>query len=339
MGQSRFLAAAVTVCAFGTTALAEAPTVAADITPVHGLVARVMQGVGSPELVVPPGASPHSYAMRPSEARALDQAELVFWVGSSLTPWLEGPIATLASDARVISLLEADATRQLSMRDTVQFGHGDDHEAEHADDQHHEHDEHHDADHGTDHAKEHGDEHDDDHGHHHEPGSLDSHAWLMAENGSAWLQVIAEALAQADPENAERYQRNALDGQAEIAAVAAEISAKLAPVSGKPFVVFHDAYQYFETGFGIQAAGAISFSDASDPSPARIAEIRATVADMNVECVLSEPQFSPGLVATVLEGTMARTAVVDPLGIALEPGPEFYPQLLLSVGDAIAGCY
>ncbi|UWS10033.1 zinc ABC transporter substrate-binding protein [Phaeobacter inhibens] len=339
MGHIRFLATAATVWTVATAAFAEVPAVAADITPVHGLVSRVMQGVGMPDLVVPPGASPHSHSMRPSEARALDQADLVFWVGPRLTPWLEGPIATLASDAKVIALLDAEATQQLMVRETVQFGqghdddhgggHDDGHDEEHGDDHH----DGHDADHGTETA------HADEHGHSHEAGSLDPHAWLMAENGSAWLQVIAEALAAVDPENAPLYMRNAAEGQAEIATAAAEIATKLEAVAGKPFVVFHDAYQYFETGFGIEAAGAISLSDASDPSPARIAEIRATVQEMKVRCVLSEPQFNSGLVATVLDGTDAGTAIVDPLGVKLEPGPQFYPQLLASVGDAIAGCY
>ncbi|MBQ4806057.1 zinc ABC transporter substrate-binding protein [Phaeobacter sp. HS012] len=356
MGHIRFLATAATVWTVATAAFAEVPAVAADITPVHGLVSRVMQGVGMPDLVVPPGASPHSHSMRPSEARALDQADLVFWVGPRLTPWLEGPIATLASDAKVIALLDAEATQQLMVRETVQFGqghdddhgggHDDGHDEEHGDDHHDGHDEehhdaHHDDEHASGHDADHGTEtaHADEHGHSHEAGSLDPHAWLMAENGSAWLQVIAEALAAVDPENAPLYMRNAAEGQAEIATAAAEIATKLDAVAGKPFVVFHDAYQYFETGFGIQAAGAISLSDASDPSPARIAEIRATVQEMKVRCVLSEPQFNSGLVATVLDGTDAGTAIVDPLGVKLEPGPQFYPQLLASVGDAIAGCY
>ncbi|XHE53630.1 zinc ABC transporter substrate-binding protein (plasmid) [Phaeobacter sp. BS23] len=311
-----------------------------------------MQGVGTPDLVVPPGASPHSHSMRPSEARALDQADFVFWVGPMLTPWLEGPIATLASDATVIALLDAEATQQLMVRESVQFGQGhhdghsddhhDGHDDDHADDDHDGHDdEHHDGDHAVEHDKDHDAEtaHADEHGHSHEAGSLDPHAWLMAENGSAWLQVIAEALAAADPENAALYMRNAAEGQAEIATAAAEIATKLDVVAGKPFVVFHDAYQYFETGFGIEAAAAISLSDASDPSPARIAEVRTIVQEMKVRCVLSEPQFNSGLVATVLDGTDAGTAVVDPLGVTLEPGPQFYPQLLTSVGEAIAGCY
>ncbi|KII11560.1 zinc ABC transporter substrate-binding protein [Phaeobacter sp. S60] len=344
MGQIRFLATAATVWTAATAAFAEVPAVAADITPVHGLVSRVMQGVGTPDLVVPPGASPHSHSMRPSEARALDQADFVFWVGPMLTPWLEGPIATLASDATVIALLDAEATQQLMVRESVQFGLG--HDDDHSDDHHDGHDEeHHDDDHDGDHAGEHDKDHDaetahaDEHGHSHEVGSLDPHAWLMAKNGSAWLQVIAEALAAADPENAALYMRNAAEGQAEIATAAAEIATKLDVVAGKPFVVFHDAYQYFETGFGIEAAAAISLSDASDPSPARIAEVRAIVQEMKVRCVLSEPQFNSGLVATVLDGTDAGTAVVDPLGVKLEPGPQFYPQLLTSVGEAIAGCY
>ncbi|MFS4583551.1 zinc ABC transporter substrate-binding protein [Phaeobacter sp. C3_T13_0] len=349
MRQTRFIVTAATVWSLATGAFAQVPEVAADIAPVHGLVARVMQGVGTPELVVPRGASPHSHAMRPSEARALDQADLVFWIGSRLTPWLEGPIDSLASDAKVISLLEADGTRTLTVRDTAQFGrgHDDDHDEERHDDQHDEHhDDHHDE-HSEDHDAKHDDGHDDDHAeghdgehdHDHEVGSLDAHAWLMAENGSAWLKVIADALAEFDPENGDLYQRNATEGQAEIAAATTAISANLTKVEDGTFVVFHDAYQYFETGFGIQAAGAISLGDATDPSPARIAEIRDVVREMNVKCVLSEPQFSPGLVETVLDGTEARTAVIDPLGVNLELGTDFYPMLLTAVGEAIASCY
>ncbi|MBY5978142.1 zinc ABC transporter substrate-binding protein [Phaeobacter italicus] len=340
-------AAGLTAVGWAMTGLAwaDVPSVATDITPVHGLVARVMQGVGQPDLVVPPGASPHSHSMRPSEAKALNRADVVFWIGPELTPWLEGPISTLASKAVVVPLLTTEGTQTLVIRDAVQFTlsgdahHDDDHHDDHGHDSHgHDeggHDEHHD-----DHADHHDEDHDthDDHGHAHEAGSLDPHAWLMAENGLAWLDVIADVLAEKDPENAGMYRDNAKAGQAEIIAAAAQIKSDLESVRDKPFVVFHDAYQYFEIGFGLPAAGAISLSDASDPSPSRIAEIRDVVTDQHVTCVLSEPQFNPGLVATVLDGTDAGTAVVDPLGVALEPGPGFYTDLLASIANAIADC-
>lgn len=355
---SRKLVALGSIASFlGTSALADVPSVATDITPVHSLVARVMDGVGAPDLVISPGASPHEYSLRPSEARALQDADLVFWIGEDLTPWMADAIETLAEDAQVISLLDADGAKLLEFREGALFeahdhdAHGDehddhghddhdahgedkDHDHDHAHedghDEHHDHDDHHDHD---EHADDHADEHE---GHHH--GEHDPHAWLSVENASVWLNTVAAALSAADPENAGTYYANAAAGRDELAQLADEISGVLDPVRGKSFVVFHDAYQYFETDFGVAASGAISLSDASDPSPARIAEIRERVADEGIACVLSEPQFDQNLVATVMEGTPAKTAVIDPLGVDLEPGPDLYPQLLRNLATSLAGC-
>lgn len=327
-------AAAVALLAGAGGAWAEVPRVAADITPVHGLVARVMQGLGAPALVVPPGASPHGYAMRPSEAQALDQADLVFWMGEALTPWLEAPLEELAGDAHRVELLAADGTEVLAFREGARFeAHG--HDEDHGD--HEDHDDH--AGH-EDHADHDSPEGDDDHthSHGHSHAGADPHAWLLPANAQAWLDLIAAELAEHDPDNAAAYKANAEAGKQEIADAAASISASLEPFRTKQFIVFHDAYQYFERGFGLNAAGAISLGDAVKPSPARIAEVRGVVADLKVSCVFSEPQFNPGVVATVLDGTGAGTALLDPLGAKLEPGPQFYPALLRDIGSAIAGC-
>ena len=160
----------------------------------------------------------------------------------------------------------------------------------------------------------------------------------MAENGLAWLDVIADVLAEKDPENAGLYRDNAKAGQAEIIAAAAQIKSDLVSVRDKPFVVFHDAYQYFETGFGLPAAGAISLSDASDPSPARIAEIRDVVTDQHVTCVLSEPQFNPGLVASVVGTSDIKSLVIDPLGTEVPLGADFYTNFLSNTGRIFKDC-
>lgn len=351
-GMWKMGAATVALMTAAGLAAADVPRVAVDIAPVHGLVARVMQGVGEPALVVPPGASPHGYALRPSEARALDQADLVFWIGESLTPWLQGPLEKLAQDAHRVELLEVAGTTQFAFRAGARFeahdhgdheGHGhDDHGHEGHDHGEHDHDDHgHEGhDHGEHDHDDHGHEGHDhdghDHGHHHD--GVDPHAWLLPQNAQVWMDLIADELVEHDPENAATYRKNAEAGKQEIAAAAAEVSAMLAPHLDRQFIVFHDAYQYFEQGFGLAAAGAISLSDAAKPSPARVAEVRDVVAELEVSCVFSEPQFNPGLVATVLDGTGAGTAVLDPLGTSLEPGPQFYPTLLQSLGAAIAGC-
>lgn len=299
----------------GSAAFADAPRVAVDIAPIHSLVARVMDGVGTPDLIVQSGASPHEYALRPSEAAALQNADLVFWVGPDLTPWLDDAIKTLAEDATVTALLETEGTLRLEVRKDALFeahDHGED-------------------DHDHDHAHE-------DHSDHADDGPHDAHAWLSPQNAANWLNVIAAELSTVDPQNADAYSANAAAGRDEINALIVEIDALLAPVQGTQFVVFHDAYQYFETAFEFTASGAISIGDASDPSPARIAEIRTRIADQGIDCVLAEPQFNPGLAATVLDGTDAKTSVLDPLGSDLTLGPALYPQLMRNLAVRLADC-
>lgn len=309
---------------FTTTALADVPRVTTDISPVHGLVSMVMGDLGSPDLLVEPGASPHGYALRPSQAAALQQADAVFWIGHDLAPWLDGPLDALASGARVVELLDIEGTVTLAFREEAVF-------APHDHDDHDAHDEH-DDDHDDDHSA----DEEDDHGHAH--GGVDPHAWLDPVNASVWLSAIAETLAALDPDNAAIYQANAETAQAEIAAVRDEVSARIAPLAERPFVVFHDAFQYFERSFALTNAGAISMSDASRPSAARIAEIRQAVADRGVVCVFSEPQFNPGLVETVANGAALQAGVIDPLGTSIELGQGFYPALLHSITEAVEAC-
>lgn len=314
----------------GGTALAEVPRVAVDIAPVHSLVARVMDGVGTPDLIVQSGASPHEYAMRPSDATALQEADLVFWIGDDLTPWLHDAIETLAANAATTELLEAPGVIKLAFREGALFEAHDHDEAQGkvADD----HD-----DHGHDDGHDDHDDHAED-AHAHDHGEYDPHAWLSTQNAATWLNVIAGQLSAADPDNAGTYFANAAAARDETTRLNAEISAILDPVRGGRFIVFHDAYQYFETDFDFPASGAISLSDASDPGPARIAEIQARIAADGIDCVLAEPQFNAGLVATVLDGTQAGTAVIDPLGAEIAPGPAHYPQLMRTLATNLAGC-
>ncbi|ABV93446.1 putative high-affinity zinc uptake system protein [Dinoroseobacter shibae DFL 12 = DSM 16493] len=340
----------------GGTALADVPTVATDIAPVHALVARVMDGVGTPTLILPPGASPHEYSLRPSEAAALQDADLVFWMGADLAPWMEDAVATLATNARVTTLLDAEETTLLPFREGALFeAHDHDHGDEEHDHASHDHDHDHDhAEHDNAHDHDHDHTHDssekaashdhahDDHDHEthagHDHGEHDPHAWLSPQNAAAWLTLIATQLSTADPDNAATYFTNATEGRTELDALSAEVAEILAPARGGSFIVFHDAYQYFETAFDFPASGAISLSDATDPSPARIAEIRDRVRDEGITCVLAEPQFNAGLVDTVLDGTEARTGVIDPIGIDLTPGPDLYPQLIRNMATTLAGC-
>lgn len=324
---SRFSVLAAPVFFAAGMAQAEAPKVVADIAPVHSLVAQVMAGVGAPDLIVSPGASPHEYAMRPSQARALQEANIVFWTSPGLTPWLEKSLDALTQGAETVELIAAPGTMTLPFREGALFeAHDHDEHGEHGDDDHEGHD-----DHGDDH-----DEHDDHEGHAHE--GEDPHAWLAPENAKLWLGVIAAELSKQDPENADLYAANAEAGRVAIDAAVVEVAAKLAPLRDRSFIVFHDAYQYFETSFDIPAAGAISVGDAQKPSPARLREIEERIAEHNVSCVLAEPQFNAALVTAITEGTEVRAGVMDPLGADLTPGPALYPDLIRHLGGALAAC-
>jgi zinc transport system substrate-binding protein len=337
----KLLTLSFTATLMGGTAFADAPQVAVDIAPVHSLVARVMDGVGTPELIVQPGASPHEYSLRPSEAAALQNADLVIWIGADLTPWLTDTIETLAPDAAVTALLEADGTIELEFREGALFeAHDHDEEGDHGgEDDHDDHEEGHDDHADKGHDEDGHEDHAEDAGHEgHDHGAHDPHAWLSPRNAMTWLNVIAGQLSATDPENAGAYFANAAAGRAEIEILIGEITATLDPVRDGQFIVFHDAYQYFETDFDFPASGAISIGDASDPSPARIAEIQGRITEQGIDCVLAEPQFNPGLVATVLDGTQAKTGILDPLGSDLEPGPALYPQLIRNLSTALASC-
>ncbi|NUH64636.1 zinc ABC transporter substrate-binding protein [Sulfitobacter sp. S0837] len=352
----RFTLPAAVLVATSAPVWAEAPAVATDIAPVQALVAQVMAGVGAPALIVPPRASPHGYAMRPSEARALSGADLVVWVGPALTPWLAEPLTTLAGNAEHLELMSQPGTQVLAFRQGARFE-AHDHGAEgvpHGADAHEEHEEDHahddaghaghahdDADyarHAEDGADHEGHAHDvaDHAGHTHE--GVDPHVWLDPRNGQLWLGEIAGALAELDPENAAQYRANAAAAQAELVELETEIAERLAPVKDQPFIVFHDAYHYFEARFDIEAIGAISENDARAPGAARVAALREMVQDSGVKCVFAEPQFNPGLIAAVSEGQGVKTGTLDPIGAELTPGATLYSDLLRGMAESMAAC-
>lgn len=315
---------------------AAVPAVATDIAPVQSLVARVMQGLGEPSVILPPGASPHDHALKPSESAALAGADVVFWVGPSLDVWMEKPLAALAGNATVVELLDSPRTQRLPARHNATFEaheHGTGHDHADGDDDHADHD------HGVEAPDAGAAAADHDHaadGHDHD--GTDPHAWLDPQNAGAWLGTIAATLAQADPQNAAAYRRNAAEGQAELTALEAQMKAELKPSSERPFIVFHDAYQYFENRFGLEAAGSISLADGAAPGPQRLAEVQQKVRDLHIACAFREPQFDPALIRTVFEGMDVTIGVLDPLGAELTPGPDLYPQLLRQMAAAFNAC-
>lgn len=286
----------------GTPAVADVPSVATDILPVHSLVARVMEGVGEPELVLPPGASPHGYSMRPSEARILERADLVFWIGEGLTPWLEGPLDTVAEDASKIALLEHPSTHRIEVVEE------DEEEEEHADHDGHDH------------------------------GPVDPHAWLDPGNAREWLAVIAAALSDEDSENAARYRANAEAGQLEIDALVAEMETLLTPGAAVPFAVYHDAYRYLEEPFGLRATASLLDGDAAQPSPRRIADARELAVSEGVRRIFLEPQTNVSLVETIFDGLSVTACEIDPIGAEIAAGAKHYWDSMRAVARVFGTC-
>jgi zinc transport system substrate-binding protein len=291
-------------------ASAEPPAVVASFKPVHSLVAAIMQDVGTPVLIVKGAASPHTYALTPSDARAIQDARIVFWIGEGLESFLHKAIETLPEGAASVELAEADGVTVLPMREG---GLWDEHLHE-----------------GEAHA---GDEHGDEE---HEP--YDGHLWLDPENARLMAAAIAAKLSKADPANAALYRRNQETFERNLDNLDREISAMLAPVKGVPFIVFHDAYQYFDRHFGMAGVGSITIDPELPPSAKRLREIRDKIAARQARCVFREPNFEPALVDTVVANTEARTGVLDPEGASLDAGPDLYFQLMRGIAGALRDC-
>ena len=313
--------ALVTAALLTSTAVQAAPNVVASIKPVHSRVAAVMAGVGEPTLIVKGAASPHTYALKPSDAGALESADIVFWTGHGMELFLTGPLETLSSKAEVIELANSPGITLLPVREGGAFEHHS-HEGEGGE---------HDHDHGAD---GHGhDEHD-----HDEEGAGDMHFWLDPHNAELMVTQIANTLAAADPENAAKYQANAATEIAALGALEAEITATLLPVKDKPFIVFHDAYQYFEKRFGLDVAGSVTVTPDVMPGAQRIDELKAKTAELGATCVFAEPNFEPTIIAAITEGSAAKAGVLDPEGGALAEGPNLYPTLLRGLATSLVDC-
>lgn len=291
-------------------AAAGAPRVVVSIKPVHSLVAAVMDGVAKPALLLAGAGSPHAYALRPSEAQALQGADVVFWIGEELEVFLVRPFQTLAGDARLVALHEADGVRLLGGREGGGW-------------QAHAHDQ---------------PDHPDEHEHENQHEGADMHVWLDPRNAQAMARTIARTLSQIDPRNEERYNANASLLHQRLTQLDIGLRERLTPVQDDPYIVFHDAYQYFESRYGLNAVGSLAIMPESRPSARRLYEIRARIVETGAQCVFSEPQFESALVETVIAGTGARTGVLDPLGATRPAGPRAYFDLMNQLADALRGC-
>jgi len=291
-----------------------APRVVVSIRPLHALAAGVMKGVGVPRLLVRGAASPHTYSLRPSDARALRRADVVIWVGGTFETFLTKPLKVLSTRARIIEFEKTG--RRLVVRKGGAWGGRDD----------------------SDHADEPQPGRREGEGGMHRTGPFDPHVWLDPVNARAMVREIVEVLGRADPHRARRYQENGRTMIRRLQALDEEIRSRLGPVAAVPYIVFHDAYRYFEDRYGLNVAGSLTVSPERRPGARRVSEIRARVRRLGVVCVFAEPQFRLSLVRTVVAGTGVRAAVLDPLGADLESGPEHYFTLMRRLTDSLVRC-
>ncbi|MSP95430.1 MAG: zinc ABC transporter substrate-binding protein [Alphaproteobacteria bacterium] len=296
------IAALFSVLAAGANAAApSAPRVLASIKPVHSIVAAVMGDIGAPELLIAGAASPHSYALRPSDAQKIARADVIFWIGPVMETFLETPLKNLAPRARKIALMNAAGVTQLQARTGGLW-----------------------------------DPAADDHGH--AEGGVDGHVWLNPANAIAMARAAAMALATADGANAARYASNAEAFAATTRTLDDATHARLAAIRDRPYIVFHDAFRYFESHYGLSPVGAVTVASERPPGARRVAEIRARIKEGNALCLFSTPQFPPRLVATLTEGSSARTAPLDDVGADIPAGPAFYGALLTRITDSMVAC-
>lgn len=311
LGLRRVLAICLPLAGIGlaaSTALADAPKVVVTIKPAHALVAEIMRGVAEPELLVKGQASPHTFALKPSDTRALHAADVLVRVADTVEPFTTKVLAALPASVGVVTLLEAPALHRLARRRDASFA-----------------------------AHDHG--HDDNHAHDkHADDQPDGHAWLDPANARAMARHIESALGQRFPGHAPAFQRNREALEAKLASLDAELAALVAPLGDKPYVVFHDAFQYFEHRYKLKPVGAIFVSPDIPPSGRRLRTLRRQVAALQAQCVFGEPYSDPRLLQTIVEGSNMRIGVLDAEGLALEPGPDLYFRLMRGLARSLRAC-
>jgi zinc transport system substrate-binding protein len=338
--------------------------VVTTIQPLHSLVANVMDGSGDLKLILEGSASPHNFTLKPSHAKMIEKADIIFWFGEDLETFLEKPLKSIPNKAKIISFMKLNEIPKLKFREKNIFDHHDDHKDEHKDDHHDDHkgehkDDHHDDhkdehkdDHHDDHKDEHKDDHHDDHkgehkdghkdehghkdAHGHAHGEFDAHLWLDPSNAKIILKEVAHVLSEVDPSNAKKYAQNARNTSAKIDKMIGNIDNTIN--KSARFITFHDAYQYFEKRFDIASMGTLTVNPDIQPGAKQVSDIQKLIKEKNIKCIFSEPQFNPKLLNMIAKNTNTKTRVFDPLGSTFEPAKSLYFNLIRALASNLKGC-
>ncbi len=287
--------------------------VVASIKPIHSLASYLMNGVAKPDLIVDGYATPHGFAMKPTHAKMLQNADLIFWVGEDVENFLEKPLGSIAKKAEKIELMQIKGLQVLKFRERNIFDEHDDHGHD-------------------DHGKK--EDHDDHEGH--AQGEFDPHIWLDPINAKVILNEMVEHLIENDPKNEAKYKSNLDKALKDIDKLTIDVMTELS--NSVSSIVFHDAYQYFEKRFNVNILGAFTVNTDVMPGAEQLAEIREIIEHDKVACVFSEPQFNPDIIKAVAKDMNIKTGVIDPLGATLNPGKDLYFSLIKNMSASFKGC-
>ena len=292
--------------------------VVTTIKPLHSLISSVMEGVGEPSLIIEGTNNPHTFVFKPSHAEMLEEADIVFWIGEDLEAFMEKPLDSLAKDAKKIAFMELGSIEKLKFREENIFDDHDDHD---------DHDGHEDEHEG----------HDDHAGHEgHNHGEFDAHIWLDPMNAKEMVHEIAHELSDLDPSNKETYEANANKTLKSLDKLIEDVNNSVP--KGVSYIVFHDAYQYFEKRFGVSSAGALTLNPDVLPGAKQIADVQDLISDKGIKCIFSEPQYNPKIIETLASDMNISTGIMDPLGAYLDKGNTMYEELIKEISNSIKKC-
>ena len=294
--------------------------VVTTIKPLHSLISNVMKGVGEPSLIIEGTSNPHNFVLKPSHAKLLQDADIIFWIGEDLEAFMEKPLSSLAKDAKKISFMELGSIKKLKFRENNIFDHDDhdDHDG-HKEDDHDDHDGHKEDDHDR-----------------HNHGEFDAHLWLDPVNAKEMVIEISHELSELDPANKNKYKANADKTIEVLDNLIKEVNQSLS--KDISYVVFHDAYQYFEKRFEVTSAGALTLNPDVLPGAKQIVDIQSLIKEKNIKCIFSEPQYNPKIIETLASDTNISTGTMDPLGANLDRGVTMYSKLIMNIADSIKNC-
>ena len=287
--------------------------VVTTIKPLHSLISSVMEGVGKPSLIIEGTNNPHTFVFKPSHAEMIENADIIFWIGEDLEAFMEKPLDSLAKNAKTIAFMDLASIEKLKFREQNIFDDYDEHDGH--------------------------DDHDDHAGHHdgHNHGEFDAHIWLDPANAKEMVLEISHELSELDPSNKSKYEDNASKTIAALDTLIEEVDNSLS--KDISYIVFHDAYQYFETRFGVKSAGALTLNPDVLPGAKQIADIQDLINDKGIKCIFSEPQYNPKIIETLGNDMNISTGVMDPLGAYIEAGPSMYSELINEIANSIKNCH